>query len=338
MLSNKIRNKKIIIIAGIIVLIAALSTVFLVTLNRSKVSTNAEADSWQLGPWVKYENNPILTAGDYEWESKNVLNPTAVVKDGKVYLLYRAQTHDMTSYIGMAVSEDGFNFIKEKEPVMVPTEEYEKAGVEDPRIVEFDGTYYMTYTGWTRITNYLCLATSKDLYNWEKKGKMLPDWPTATKSGAIVPKKINNKYHMYFGDTNMYYATSDDLINWTPRTQPIMEFRYMKKENGERYFDSMLVEPGPTPIITDRGILLIYNGADIYKRYSTGEVLFSLDDPSVVLERTEFPVLEVDHELEQKGQVNNVVFSEGLVKFKGKWFLYYGMGDSRIGVATCDAD
>jgi len=336
MLRNKARKQKIIIILGIFVLTAVFLAIYMAALNQNNSATNAEADSWQLGPWEKYEKNPILTAGDFEWESKNVLNPTAIVKDDKVYLLYRAQTHDMTSYIGMAVSEDGFNFVKEKEPVMVPTEECEKAGVEDPRIVEFDGTYYMTYTGWTRVTNYLCLAASKDLYNWEKKGKMLPDWPTATKSGAIVPKKINNKYHMYFGDTNMYYATSEDLLNWTPRTAPVLEMRYMKKENGDRFFDSMLVEPGPTPIITEKGILLIYNGADTWKRYSTGEVLFSLDDPGVVLERTEFPVLEVDHELEQKGQVNNVVFSEGLVKFRGKWLLYYGMGDSRIGVAICE--
>ena len=48
------------------------------------------------------------------------------------------------------------------------------------------------------------------------------------------------------------------------------------------------------------------------------------------------PVLEVDNILEEKGEVNNVVFSEGLVQFKGKWFLYFGMGDSRIGVATAD--
>jgi len=338
MLPNKGNKKRDIIAFSVIILLAVLLTVITVNQNNKMSESLNDADSWQIAPWEKYEGNPILTSGDYEWESKNVLNPTAIVKDGKIYMLYRAQTEDMTSYIGIAVSEDGYNFKKADKPVLSPTEDYERSGVEDPRIVEIDGTYYMTYTGWTRVTNYLCLATSEDLYNWEKKGKMLPDWPTATKSGAIVPKKINDKYHMYFGDTNMYYATSDDLINWTPRTAPVLEMRFMKKENGERFFDSMLVEPGPTPVITDKGILLIYNGADTWKKYSTGEVLFSLDDPSVVLERTEFSVLEVDHSLEKEGQVNNVVFSEGLVNFKGKWFLYYGMGDSRIGVAVCNAD
>jgi len=52
-------------------------------------SSDSEEDfPWMIGPWVKYPHNPILTAGDYEWESKNVLNPSALVKDGKVYLFY----------------------------------------------------------------------------------------------------------------------------------------------------------------------------------------------------------------------------------------------------------
>ncbi|MFH1940102.1 MAG: glycoside hydrolase family 130 protein [bacterium] len=300
-------------------------------------SLNSEKDfPWMIGPWVKYPHNPILTAGDYEWESKNVLNPTAIVKDGKVYLFYRAQNDKRVSCIGLAISDDGYNFEKQSEPVLVPTEKYEFAGAEDPRIVEIDGIYYMTYTGWIYHTNYLCLAVSKDFIHWEKKGKILPDWPMASKSGAIVPKKINGKYYMYFGDTDIFIATSENLIDWEPQIKPVLNRRFRKKDNGERYFDSLLVEPGPTPIITEQGILLIYNGANFSKEYATGEVLFSLEDPRVVLKRTDTPVLEVDNILEEKGEVNNVVFSEGLVQFNGKWFLYFGMGDSRIGVAVAD--
>jgi predicted GH43/DUF377 family glycosyl hydrolase len=300
-------------------------------------SSDSEEDfHWMIGPWVKYPHNPILTAGDYEWESKNVLNPSALVKDGKVYLFYRAQNDKRVSSIGLAISEDGYNFEKQSEPILVPTEKYEFAGVEDPRIVEINGTYYMTYTGWIYHTNYLCLAVSQDFIHWEKKGKILPDWPMASKSGAIVPEKINGKYYMYFGDTDIFIATSENLIDWEPQIKPVLNRRFRKKDNGERYFDSLLVEPGPTPIITEQGILLIYNGANFSKEYATGEVLFSLEDPRVVLKRTDMPVLEVDNILEEKGEVNNVVFSEGLVQFKGKWFLYFGMGDSRIGVAVAD--
>ncbi len=293
-----------------------------------------EDTPWMFGPWDKYKENPILTAGDYAWESKNVLNPTAIVKDGEVYMFYRGQNHKLVSYIGLATSSDGTTFQKQPNPVLEPTEEYERAGVEDPRIVEIDGMYYMTYTGWVHTTNYLCLAISKDLIHWQKKGKMLPSWLMPSKSGAIIPKKINGKYHMYFGDTDMYYASSDDLIHWEPELIPVMERRFRKKEDGTRYFDSLLVEPGPTPVITENGILLIYNGADMFKKYATGQVLFSLDDPKVILRRTEVPVLIVEDELEKTGQVGNVVFSEGLIEFNGQRYLYFGMGDSRIGVAT----
>jgi len=209
---------------------------------------------WMIGPWVKYPHNPILTAGDYEWESKNVLNPTAIVKEGKVYLFYRAQNDKRVSCVGLAISEDGYNFEKQSEPVLVPTEKYEFAGAEDPRIVEIDGIYYMTYTGWIYHTNYLCLAISEDFIHWEKKGKILPDWPMASKSGAIVPKKINGKYYMYFGDSDIFIATSENLIDWEPEIKPVLNRRFRKKDNGERYFDSLLVEPGPTPIITEQGI------------------------------------------------------------------------------------
>lgn len=180
------------------------------------------------------------------------------------------------------------------------------------------------------------MAVSKDFIHWEKKGKILPDWPMASKSGAIVPEKINGKYYMYFGDSDIFIATSENLIDWEPEIKPVLNRRFRKKDNGERYFDSLLVEPGPTPIITEQGILLIYNGANFSKEYATGEVLFSLEDPRIVLKRTDMPVLEVDNILEEKGEVNNVVFSECLVQFGGKWFLYFGMGDSRIGVAVAD--
>lgn len=155
------------------------------------------------------------------------------------------------------------------------------------------------------------MAVSKDFIHWEKKGKILPDWPMASKSGAIVPEKINGKYYMYFGDSDIFIATSENLIDWEPEIKPVLNRRFRKKDNGERYFDSLLVEPGPTPIITEQGISLIYNRANFSKEYATGEVLFSLEDPRIVLKRTDMQVLEVDNILEEKGEVNNVVFSEG---------------------------
>ncbi len=86
-------------------------------------------------------------------------------------------------------------------------------GCEDPRIVVVNGTFYMTYTAYDGKTARLALARSKDLVHWEKLGIVFPEWGWS-KSGAILPIKINGKYIMYFGDSNIWIAYSDDMIHW----------------------------------------------------------------------------------------------------------------------------
>lgn len=100
------------------------------------------------------------------------------------------------------------------------------------------------------------------------------------------------------------------------------------------YFDSRLVEPGPPPIVTADGILLIYSGADDSNRYSVGWVLFSKDDPTRVMARADQPILEPTESWEKYGQVYNVTLAEGLVKKGDTWYLYYGAADTYVGVAT----
>ncbi len=134
---------------------------------------------------------------------------------------------------------------------------------------------------------------------------------------------------MYFGDTNIWSAWSEDLINWNPIEEPVMEPR-------EGMFDSGLVEPGPTPLITEHGILMLYNSADDDLVYRTGQALFDINDPTRLLERSDDFFMEPDTDLEVGGQIPNVVFIEGLAELDGTWFLYFGMGDSGIGVAVYD--
>jgi predicted GH43/DUF377 family glycosyl hydrolase len=100
-------------------------------------------------------------------------------------------------------------------------------------------------------------------------------------------------------------------------------------------FDSKVVEPGPAPILTKEGILLIYNGADDKLVYRTGWALFDKKDPAKVLERSDKPIFAPDEDWEKNGQVNNVVFVEGLTRDGDKLKLYYGCADSRTGVAEC---
>jgi beta-1,2-mannosidase len=303
-----------------------------------------------MGPFVKYSGNPILASQGESWEAKDVFNPAAVVKDGKVYLLYRAEDRtgpgqwNGTSRIGLAVSEDGIHFERYPEPVLVPTEPYEwPGGCEDPRVTRVEDRYVMTYTAFDGKHARLCLATSHDLIHWEKHGVLFPEWKGEhpiiwSKSGAILPEKVNGKYVMYFGDSSIWIAYSDDAIHWEPVSEPVLRIR------PEPAFDSVLVEPGPPPLLTEEGILLIYNAA--YRihapespdhgrvRYAAGQVLFSRENPEQVLKRTDVSFFEPETEDEQQGQVDHVVFAEGLAERDGTWYLYYGMADSRIGVAV----
>jgi predicted GH43/DUF377 family glycosyl hydrolase len=287
--------------------------------------------------------NPIMAPKGDGFESAGVFNPAVVKKDGKFVMLYRAQDKSGTSRLGYAHSTDGIHFIRRSEPVLAPETDYEKdGGVEDPRLVKIGSTYYLTYTGYNKKDAQLCLATSKDLIHWERKGIIMPaykgrwnmGWP---KSGAILTTKINGRYWMYYlGDSakdvhETGVAYSSDLIHWTEvLDQPLVRSR-------PGYFDAKVVEPGPPPIMTERGILLIYNGADEKSVFATGWVLFDKNDPAKVVARSDKPIFTVEQEWEKVGQVPNVVFVEGVVQEGNRWLFYYGGADKFVGVAVAKA-
>jgi predicted GH43/DUF377 family glycosyl hydrolase len=292
--------------------------------------------------WRRLSEQPIISPQNEGWESAGTFNPTVVVDRGKFVMLYRAQDNDGTSRLGYAESADGIHFTRRSQPVLSPETDYEKdGGVEDPRLMKFGETYYLTYTGYNKKDAQLCLATSNDLIHWERKGILLPaykgNWNVRwTKSGAMVPQKISGKYWMYFLGTSRDktdqtgLAYSRDLIHWTEATmEPVLPKRAGK-------FDSRVVEPGPPPIITKDGILLVYNGADDNLIYRTGIAVFSLQDPGKLLWRSEEPVFWPERDWEKTGQVPNVVFVEGMVKNKHHYLLYYGGADKYVGVAEAD--
>lgn len=337
-------------------------------------SETGHADDWALLGFVKADSiNPILepSAGqvffcplnkkEIRWEEKNVLNPSAVVKNGKVYLIYRAQDSLMTSRLGLAVSNDGLHFEKQSSPVLFPDsdsmKQYEwKGGVEDPRIVEReDSTYILTYTSYDGRTARLCLASSKDLVNWTKYGPVLGEGKykdTWSKSGAIVSRlvegrvvasKIRDKYWMYFGDTDLFMATSDDLIHWEVAENEESRKMITVLHPRPGYFDSRLVEPGPYALLRNEGILLIYNSSNALSHndpglpaftYSAGQALFDNEYPYKLIGRLDNYFIYPDKPYEKTGEVNNVCFVEGMIFFRDKWFLYYGTADSKIAVAV----
>jgi predicted GH43/DUF377 family glycosyl hydrolase len=221
----------------------------------------------------------------------------------------------------------------------VPDSPFDQAGCEDPRVVRFGETYYMTYAGnMGGGHDAQCLATSPDLIHWQKKGIVLnpQGWNGGqVKAGVIVPGKIGGKYVMYFvGQTQAWHtsigmAVSDDLVHWAqPLDHPLMAPR-------PDHFDSLGVEPGATPIMVPEGILLIYNGWNPAHVHKTGWVLFSRDDPSKIVKRCEEPFIEPQFKYEIDGR-HVFTFTEGAVHFKGLWRFYYGAADKTISLAEID--
>ena len=342
---------------------------------------------WALGGFVRPEKaNPIIAPNPSNqfdcpmqdkkigWEESDVFNPAATVKDGKIYVLYRAEDNSATgigkrtSRIGLAESEDGIHMKRRKPPVMYPDKdnmkEYEwEGGCEDPRVtMTKDGLYVMAYTSWNRKVARLCIATSHDLVKWEKHGPAFAkayngrfkdifcksgSMVTEIKNGKQVLTKIDGKYFMYWGEHAVYAATSDDLVNWTPILDEKNELATVIKPRPQ-YFDSALTECGPPAILTDKGIVLLYNGknqTNDSKRdkrftagaYCAGQILTDPKEPLKVLQRLDVPFFRPMASFEKSGQyVDGTVFIEGLVFFKNKWYLYYGCADSQVSVAIYD--
>ena len=323
--------------------------------------------SWMFGPFVKpAQVNPVITPNPaLAWEAYATFNPAAVVKDGKVFLLYRAedasgaqQIGGHTSRLGLAESADGLHFTRRATPVLYPDSDAQRqnewpGGVEDPRIVESDdGTYILSYTQWNRDVPRLAVATSRDLIAWTKHGPAFAHAAggkylrTESKSGAILSRiegdriiaaRVNGRYWMYFGVPDLRIATSDNLLDWVPvEDAEGNAVNVLSPRAG--YFDSWLVEGGPPALLTTNGILVLYNAGSLPSRtYSAGQALFDARDPTKLIARSDSAFIKPTESYERTGQYTaGTTFVEGLVPFRGRWYLYYGMADSRVGVAVWD--
>lgn len=348
--------------------------------------TLTQPPKWQIGPFTRpAEGNPVISPRPestfmdpiakkpIQWEALHTFNPAAIVRKGKIYVLYRAEDNSgameiggHTSRLGLAESKDGVHFTRLAEPVFYPAEDGQKArewpgGVEDPRIVESeDGTYVLTYTQWNRETYSVGIATSRDLLHWTKYG---PAFQGAAggkfdtlkyKSAGIVTRldehkkrliaaKINGFYWMYWGEGSIHIATSSDLIHWTPVDGPHAQPAELLRPRAG-HFDSTFPETGPPPVLTDKGIVVLYNGKNATSggdpalgpnAYAAGEALFDPHNPMNRFAQTDEPVLKPELPYEKTGQyAAGTTFAEGLVWFHDQWFLYYGCADSLVAVAT----
>ena len=220
---------------------------------------------WALGPF----SPPVRVLGDrgevsfhcpiadktVAWAAKDAFNPGAVVHEGEVCLLVRAEDHAAryagVSRIGLALSRDGVHFELDPEPVLAPGHDRWQAwewpgGCEDPRVIQSpDGEFVCTYTAFDGKVGCLFVATSKDLRHWTKHGPAFAGTSyvrRATKAGSIltelqdgrlVAAKHEGRFWMYWGEGHIYGATSDDLIRWTPVETDASPDRYLTWDQGE---------------------------------------------------------------------------------------------------------
>lgn len=342
--------------------------------------------AWAIGPFEKPAAvNPVIAPdpksvfrspmGDsvVHWEEYAAFNPAATVRNGRVVMLYRAEDASgdaeighHTSRLGMAESDDGLHFTRRPTPVLYPDKDAQRryewpGGVEDPRLVQLDdGRYLLTYTQWNRVTPRLGVATSRDLVHWTKHG---PAFGRArggkyrdmeSKSGAVLSRvvngrlvatKVDGKYWMYFNVPRIMIATSRDGIDWTIEEgsdgKPLQVLT-----PRPAHFDSWLVEAGPPAIMTEHGIVLVYNAGNAElaqggdpsvpaHTYTAGQALFDARDPRILVARLDRPFIQPTEPYERTGQyASGTTFAEALIPFHGRWLLYYGMADSRVGVAT----
>ena len=283
----------------------------------------------------RFSKTPILSPKKQNlWEAGAVFNCAAIYDRGLVHLVYRAT--DITSngaqgkYInnlGYAVSKDGLHFNRLEAPILSNDAPQELRGPEDPRIVKLGDTFYMMYTGYGGRFEQdwrICLATSRNLIDWQRRGAMLDE---PNKDASLFPEKIKGQYAMlHRRPPNIWLAYSDDLKNWGRHT-PVMKIRPDSGWENEK-----IGIAGP-PIKTSAGWLLIYHGVNAEKRYSLGIAMLDLEDPSQVIARQAAPILEPELDWEVRGYVPNVVFSCGQVIIGDTLYVYYGGADTAIGAA-----
>ncbi|MFX1282975.1 MAG: glycosidase [Promethearchaeota archaeon] len=285
----------------------------------------------------RFEKNPIIKPNpNHNWEKGGVFNCAATTFGDEILLLYRA-IGDYDTYIstlGLARSKDGFNFETYDEPVMIPEEDFERYGVEDPRITFLEGKYYIAYTAVRTpvpkgdVDFHIGIASTSDFKTFIRHGTIINEY--RDKDGVLFPEKINNRYVLIHRapEPHMWIAYSEDMKKWTDH-----EKLFSPIDNTWQDFK---VGAGAPPIKTDQGWVEFYHGVDKDLHYNLGVMILDLENPSKIVGILDDPILTPEEEYERVGDVPNVTFTCGVVEKNKQYFVYYGAADKCIGVATID--
>lgn len=323
------------------------TSVCLATADFEEVLSNMKVNAPILPKLKKYEKNPILEPDSkHFWESKAVFNPAAFYQDEEVYLVYRGMSEDNTSTMGLAIAKNGFDINERlREPIYFPRCDFEdkkkpmaNSGCEDPRITKIEDKLYMFYTAYNGVDLPRVALTSISVedfinkrWNWRVPRLISPPG-IDDKDACLLPEKINDQYvifHRIEGDIVLDFVYDLDFQS----SKWLRSEAYITTIEGR--WDSRKIGIGPPPLKTDEGWLLTYHGiSQKDSQYRVGAMLLKKSDPSKVLSRSDFPILEPEAEFEREGITPNVVFPCGAVVISNDLYVYYGGADRVTCVAT----
>ncbi len=277
---------------------------------------------------------PELTSS---WECAHVFNPGVIYHRGLFHMFYRAQGLDQISRIGYAISENGIHWNRSRHPVLVPSYSYEAWGVEDPRVVEIEGTFYMTYTAYGPPQGQPTIAggaivpmvaRSSNLIHWERLAPIVHG--EDNKDHVLFPKRLKDWFvAVHRPRPWIALAFSKDLRDW-PRERMVK----LLGPRDDNWWDNVSVGANGVPIETDHGWLLFYHAYDRQRVYRFGVALLDLDDPRQVRSRPKDPVFWPEMAWEKFGNVPNVVFSCANIVVGDSVYVFYGGADHVIGLAV----
>jgi predicted GH43/DUF377 family glycosyl hydrolase len=264
-----------------------------------------------------------------------------VVKFRNRYMMiFRSHQLNGRSILGLAESDDGYNFRVHEKPFMTPAangifKEYEEYGLEDPRIIFLEGEYLITYSAYSRHGVRIGLAKTRDFKSIDRFSLITE---ADYRNVVIFPEKFKGLYarldrpHSEISPWSIWISYSPDLRFWG-------ESRLVMKP-AQYHWDEMKIGPGAPPIKTSRGWLNIYHGVfptmdgSVYR---LGAALHDLQNPSKIIAVGDEWILQPEEVYEITGYVHNVVFTCGAVpEDDGSVKIYWGGADTVMCVGTAD--